>query len=299
MLRILVVGANGVLGSAVTKYLLKNDFQVMAFVRNESNAVELREAGAHVLKGDLLIPASINEACENTDIIITAAHGMLNKSNHNLKNVDDLGHKNLIDAALKTRVQHFIYTSVVGAAKNHPIDFFRAKYKTEQYLINSGLKYSILRLAPFMEWHVHNLLGKSIQEKGRTIIFGAGDNPTNFVAVADIVRSLEIIIRNDIYYNKILNIGGSDNVSRNEIANLYAGILKITPRVKHIPTRMLKIFSALINPFHAGIARIMKISAYTDETNATMDDSQSIRQFGLTPTTVEEFITQQFKIKAS
>src|SRR5687767_2804287 len=163
MSRILIVGATGVLGSAATKYFLKNNFRVKAFVRNKNNAVELEKLGANIFVGDLLDRASIEEACKDTDVIITAAHGMLNKSNYKSKNVDELGHKSLIDAALNSGVEHFIYTSVFGVAQNHPIDFFRTKYDIEQYLINSGLKYTILRLAAFMEWHVHNLLGKSIQ----------------------------------------------------------------------------------------------------------------------------------------
>ena len=62
-------------------------------------------------------------------------------------------------------MQHFIYTSVHGVSAIHPIDFLRNKFSVEQYLIKSGLNYTILRLPAFMEWHVHNLLGKSIVKK--------------------------------------------------------------------------------------------------------------------------------------
>ena len=297
MTRILIVGAGGVLGSAATKEFLKNDFLVRAFVR--SNANELEKIGAEIFVGDLINPQSVIEACNGTNVIITAAHGMLGKGKNKSKNVDDVGHKTLIDAALKAGVEHFIYTSLTDASKTHPIDFFRTKYNVEQYLIKSGLNYTILRLAPFMEWHVHNLLGKSIEEKGRANILGAGNNPTNFIAVQDVLQALEIIVGNKTYYNKILNIGGPENISRNEIVNLYANFLRISPHIKHLPIQVVKVLSKLIGPFHPGIGRIMKVSAYYDEANATMNTSDSIQQFGLPPTTIKDFIKKQLRIETT
>ena len=298
MTRLLIVGATGELGRAATKYLLRNNCSVKAFVRNKNNSEELKKAGADIFLGDITNPDSVKEACTEIDVVIAAVHGMLGTGKNKSQNVDDLGHKILIDCSIESKVKHFIFPSIFGVTKNHPIDFFRTKYETEQYLINSGLTYTILRLAPFMEWHVHNLLGKSIQEKGKTTILGVGDNPTNFIAVADIVQVLKIIIENDVYSNKTLNIGGPENISRNEIANLYAAVLKIPPRINHIPIRVLKILSGLIRPFHAGIGRVMTLSAYNDKADATMHDSQSIRQFGLTPTTIEEFINLRLRSNA-
>ena len=76
--------------------------------------------------------------------------------------------KSLIEEAQKSGVKHFIYTSVYTASADHPVDFFRTKYFIEQFLIKSGLNYTILQLPAFMEWHVYNLLGKNIVQKGKT-----------------------------------------------------------------------------------------------------------------------------------
>jgi uncharacterized protein YbjT (DUF2867 family) len=294
MSRILIVGASGVLGDAATRYLVTQNFAVRCFVRNKSNATdELEKAGAEIYQGDLIDPASIAGASKESDVIITAAHGMLSKGKNKSKNIDNIGHKNLIDSAVQSGVHHFIYTSVTGVSSSHPIDFFRTKYEIEQYLVSSGLNYTILRLAAFMEWHVHNLLGKSIVEKGKANILGAGNNPTNFVAVQDIAQALKVIILNEAYYKKTIHIGGPENLSRNDVAKLYGKVLNISPRVNRIPGFVLKILSILITPFHEGIGRIMKLSAYGETNDATMKSTDSIQQFGLRPTTVEEFIRKR------
>ena len=54
--------------------------------------------------------------------------------------------------------------------------------------------------------------------------------------------------------------------------------------------------SAFINPFHPGVGRIMKFCAYTNKADATMNVNESVQQFGLRPTTMEEFIKRQVSL---
>ena len=293
MTRLSIVGATGVLGSAAAKHFLKKGLHVKCFVRNKEKAMELASAGGELIVGDLTNKASIVNACKDVDVLIACAHGMLGKGRNKSENVDDAGHKYLVDAAVQANVQQFIYASISGLAANHPIDFFRTKYSVEQYLINSGLNYTILRMPAFMEWHAHRLLGKSIIDKGKVTILGKGDNLTNFIAVDDVVQALNIIVGNEAHYNKIINLAGPGNISRNDVARMYVRLLSKTPKVSHVPVGALKVLSAIINPFHPGIGRIMKFSAYTDKADMTMNVNDSVQQFGLRPTTMEEFIKKQ------
>ena len=293
MKRLLIVGASGVLGSAAAKHFITKGLHVKCFVRNKEKAAELAEAGGELVVGDLTNEASIINACKNVDVVIASAHGMLGKGKNKSENVDDAGHKNLVDAAAKANVQQFIYASINGLYANHPIDFFRTKYAVEQHLINSKLNYTILRLPAFMEWHAHKLLGKSIIDKGKVTILGKGENPTNFIAVDDIVQALNIMVGNPAYYNKIISLAGPENISRNQVASIYGRLSNKTPKVSHVPVGALNVLAAIINPFHPGVARIMKFSAYTDNADATMNVNDSVKQFGLRPTTIEEFIKKQ------
>jgi len=87
--------------------------------------------------------------------------------------VDELGHKALIDAARAAGVQRFVYVSGMGAASDHPIDFFRTKYEGERYLERRGLEHVILRRSAFMEWHAHAFNGANILKTGKTTLIGS------------------------------------------------------------------------------------------------------------------------------
>ncbi len=290
MPHLLIIGASGVLGIAASRFFLEKGYRVTAFVRDSKKIQGLEAKGASIIVGDLTNPQTLNGIFKEVDIVLTSAHGMMGKGKNKSLSVDEAGHKRLIDEAKKAGVKHFIYTSVNTASPEHPIDFFRTKYVMEQYLIKSGLCYTILKMPAFMEWHVYNLLGKNILEKGKTTILGSGNNPTNFIAVKDVVSAIDKIALNENYFNKIVSVGGPQNISRNEIAELFGKALKIKPQVGHVPIGVLKLLSGLFQPFHPGIARIMKLSITTDTSNETMEDKYTIAQFGLKPTTIEEFI---------
>lgn len=293
MSQLLIVGATGVLGKASAKLFLNNGYAVKAVVRNAEKAEDLKVLGAQIIKGDLVEPETIINICDGCEVILASAHSMMGKGKNTSDAVDYKGHKLLIDAAVKAGVQQFIYVSAYGAAADHPVDFFRTKYKIEQYLIKSGLTYTILRPAAFMEWHMHNLLGKGLVEKNKTILFGKGDNPTNFIAASNVAQLVFKIYKKEEFYNKIIELSGPENLTKNEVVNLYSKHLHTKSRVTHVPRGVLKAFSFLLKPIHPGLARIMQVSLLADTQNATMANASSIERFGITPTKAENFIKTQ------
>ena len=297
MPHLLVIGANGVLGSATTRYFLQKGFKVSAFVRNKAKAAELQKGGANIIVGDITDPVSVKDVFNGVDVVVTAAHGMIGRGKNKSGNVDDKGHKLLIDEAKKWGVKQFIYTSIATASPDHPVDFFRTKYSIEQYLVNSGLNYTILRLPAFMEWHAYNLLAKNIVQKGKVTIFGTGNNPINFIAVKDVVATIDKIVLNENYYGKIIPLAGPENISKNQVAEMYGRALNITPRVTHVPVRALKVLAVVFGPFHPGLARIMKLSIHSEKSDETVDVRESIEKFGLQPTTINDFILSSIEKK--
>ena len=290
---ILIVGASGVLGQAAARKLLQAGHRVRVLTRTPAQAIGLREAGAEVMAGDLTDAATLPPALQGVDTVLTAAHGLLGRGKYRSEQVDDAGHRALIDAAQQAKVKHFIYTSAHGASPTHPIDFYRTKYRMEQYVQHSGLPYTILQPSAFMEWHAHNLLGKSILEKGKTMIFGSGTNPMNFVAAQDIAQLLTLVLADARARNRTIVIGGPTNPTKNEVAALYGRLAGLTPKVGHLPARLLGGLATLLGPFHPGISRIMRMGAIADTLNETLNMNVTLRMFPLQLTSINTFVEQQ------
>ena len=290
---ILIVGASGVLGREAAHQLLRAGHRVRVLTRVPAQATALAEAGAEVVAGDLTDATSLPSALRGIEAVLTAAHGLLGRGKYRSEMVDDAGHRALIDAAKQASVRHFIYTSVHGASPTHPIDFYRTKYRIEQYLHQSGMPYTILRPSAFMEWHAHNLLGKSILEKGSAIIFGAGNNPTSFVAAHDIAQLLLRILPDEKVRNRIIAISGPTNPTKNEVAALYGQRAGITPKVRHLPIGLLRVMATMLRPFHPGISRVMRMGIGADNQDQTLDMADTLRTFPLTLTSIEAFVEEQ------
>ena len=71
---ILVVGATGQLGSAVTRMLLAQSKPVRILARAQSDYQPLADAGAQVVLGDLKQRGSLDAACQGAETVITTAN---------------------------------------------------------------------------------------------------------------------------------------------------------------------------------------------------------------------------------
>jgi NADH dehydrogenase len=290
---ILIVGITGVLGTETARQLLAAGHRVRGLTRNPDKAAELKELGAEIVHGDLIDPASLNKACQGVDAVLVTAHQLMGAGKYKSEAVDDEGHRALIDAAKAAGVKHFVYTSAQNVSPNHPTDFYRTKAKLEEYLKASGLSYTILRPPALMEWHVHNLLGASILTKGKTTIFGSGDNLTNFMAARDAAHIAVIALTDPKMKNRIIEMGGSDNVTKNQIAEMYGRFTGKKPKVTHVPTGVMKVMAPILRPFQPVISRLMLLSVWGDTTDQTFDPTAMLQEFPMTLTRVEDFIREQ------
>lgn len=290
---ILIVGITGVLGRETARQLLAAGHKVRGLTRNPAIAEDLKQMGVEIVQGDLIDVESLRKACQDVDAVLACAHQLMGTGVYRSEAVDDKGHHALIDAAKAAGVKHFVYTSAQHAAPNHPTDFYRSKAKVEAYLKNSGLSYSILRPPALMEWHVHNLLGASILATGKTTIFGSGNNPTNFMAARDVAHLAVIALTDSRMKGCIIEMGGPDNVTKNQIADMYGRFTGKKPKVTNVPTGVMKIMAPIMRPFQPVISRLMTLSVWGDTTDQTFNPAAMLAEFPMTLTHVEDFIREQ------
>lgn len=291
----LVVGATGALGRPVVKLLRERGVAVRAACRHPGQAADLAALGAEVMVADLSEPTSLVSACAGVQRVLACAHGLLGRGRWRSERVDDLGHRELVQAAQAAGVRRFVYVSAAGAAPDHPIDFFRTKHAIEQVLAVSGLEHAVLRPTCFMEHHAHNFIGKSLLEKGKAQLIGTGTKLRNFVCAEDVaVLAVRALLDAPLTFRR-LEIGGFGHYSNRDVAALYARLAGVPERISVIPAGVARALSVLARPLHPGMARVMALMSLPDDAFSERFDgaAQLEREHGVRLTTLESFVQRQ------
>ena len=293
---ILIVGITGVLGRETARQLLAAGHKVRGLTRDPASAEDLKKQGVEIVQGDLIDHASLKSACQGVDAVLASAHSLMGAGKYKSEAVDDEGHRALIDAAKASGVKHFVYTSAQHASPKHPTDFYRTKAKVEAYLKASGLSYTILRPPALMEWHVHNLLGADFLKTGKATIYGAGNNPINFMAGKDVAYIAVIALTDPARLkNRTVEMGGPDNMTKNQVAELYSRFSSKPLKKSNIPTGVMKVMGPILRPVQPVLSRLMILSVWVDTDNQTFDSTSMLKEFPMTLTRVEDFIRAQVK----
>ena len=261
--------------------------------RDRSKADELKARGAQIILGDLCDPESLQFAVRGTHAVVAAAHSILGKGDSSSERVDDFGHRALIDAAREAGTAHFVYTSVLGAAPDHPVDFFRTKARVEKYLEESGLTHTIIRPASFMEVHAWELIGKAVATGKRVMLFGPGRNPRNFIAADDAANAVVLALRIPELRGKTLEIGGPENLTARQVVATFEKVSGRRAKVSSLPLPIVRAMSRTIRPVHPGISRIMQLGVVNETTDQTFDAAHMRTRLPIGLTSLEDFARER------
>ena len=222
---ILVVGATGNLGGAVTWRLLAQGQPVRILVRPQSDYQPLAKAGAQVVLGDLKERGSLDGACEGVDTVITTANSAARGGEDNPQTVDLEGNRHLVDAAKAAGVNQLIFVSVLTADPNSPVPFIQAKGKTEDTLRESGIPYTILAPNGYMEVMVAGVVGMPAMMGQPVTIVGGGRREHSFISASDVAAFILAAIGNPAAINQKLLLGGPEPLSFRDAVAIYERVL--------------------------------------------------------------------------
>jgi uncharacterized protein YbjT (DUF2867 family) len=287
---ILIIGASGKLGRALIRHYVAEGTAVRAMSRTPQTLVDLRAQGVEVVAGDLLDADSLMHACQGVAHVIAAAHAFdKNHGRYTPATVDGQGMHTLIQAARAQGVGHFVYTSIHGVRPDHPIDVFRYKYAGEETLRASGLSYTILRPTAFMDLWMQ-VEGDAIRQRNTALIFGRGTSPINFVAVDDVAYFAALACADARTRGQVLEIGGPQNLSFTQIADLFEQVMGHAIKRQRIPHAAMSIMGSLLRPIAPAVSRQMLSGALFDTRDQTLDPALTLTQFPHTLTPFKAII---------
>jgi uncharacterized protein YbjT (DUF2867 family) len=230
---ILIIGGTGYLGDMITRRLLAQGRLVRVLVRRGSDYRPLVEAGAAAALGDLRQRDTLDVACRGVDTVITTAIARMHEEGAaQATNLD--GYLNLIDAAKAAGVKHFIFTSALGSDPNSPVPFVAAKGKVEHHLRASGLPYTILAPAAFMDIWVMAIVGGPALQGAPVWLVGEGRDRHSFVAAADVAAFAVKALDNPAAVNQTIAVGGPAALSWLDAVGIFERAMGRPIQVNHV-----------------------------------------------------------------
>jgi len=288
--RVLVVGATGQLGSAITRKLIRAGTKVRALARNRDKLAAFAP-DAEIAAVDYRDVPKLTDACRGIDQIVATANNNMGKGPTSPTKVDLSGYQNLCAAARNTGVRRLIYVSYRGVSQDAPVDIFRIKWYIEDAIRRSGVPHVMFRPTAFMDIWIDQILAKSIRDKGVTTIFGDGNAVANYIAVEDVAEFAVKILGRPEVVNEAVEAGGPSNVSMNHIATLVERRLKASGKRRHIPVAAMQLLPPIVRPFNELAARLMTLGLYAATRSTPFPGwKANADRFGVSPQTVEAYV---------
>jgi NAD(P)H dehydrogenase (quinone) len=205
---ILITGASGKTGRAITQMVKHTGVAVRAMVHNAAQAPQLQAAGAsEVLVGDLQSRNDLDKACKGIQSVYHICPNMHPQE-------VEIAQK-LLEAAAQAGVEHFVYHSVfhpqIEAMPHH-----WNKMRVEEMVFSSDLLYTILQPCAYMQ----NVLGywQQITTQGIYPVPYSVNTRLSLVDLEDVAKVAAMVLVDPGHDNAIYELCGPETISQAEVA---------------------------------------------------------------------------------
>lgn len=201
-MKITVVGATGQVGSRVVDLLTAGGHDVVAASLS---------TGADVLTGE-----GLDDAVAGADVLVDVVNSPSFEDGPVL-DFFTTSTANLVAAASKVGVGHYVALSIVGADGLPDSGYMRAKVVQEKTIVDSGIPYSIVRATQFHEF-AEMIIGSLLVDG----VAHAPDGRIQPMAVADVSAVVARVAAN-APVDGIVNVGGPEKMSFADLARAVLG----------------------------------------------------------------------------
>lgn len=275
---IVVTGGSGYIGSHIVKKLVADGNPVRVMVHNRSRAEtegRLSSLPVELVEGDITRPDTLDKVFQGGEVIIHTVAIAIEKGGRTYDEINSEGTKNVLEAAKRSGVSRFINLSQLGASPELPYRFLASKGKAQEYVSNSGLRWTAFR--PSVVWgpedEFANTFAKLIPLT--PIIFPLVDKKANFepIWVEDVATCIVKSMNDPNSIGKEFEIGGPEVLTLEEIEKrtlLAVGARRI---LVPFPRSLLNVIVALMEnllpspPVTLSLLELLAVDNVTKENN--------------------------------
>jgi NADH dehydrogenase len=249
---ILVAGGTGFVGAAIVRELVRRDKKVAVLSRHPDPE---RFAGLDVefRQGDVTQPETLVTVMRGAEAIV----GTQQFPNSPIENpgkgytfekIDAEGTENLVRAAKAAGVGRYVYLSGAGATPEGR-HWFRAKWRAEAAVKESGLTYTIIR--PSWVYGPEDKSLNKFMNMSRFLPFvpligNAGKQQMQPVFVDDVARAVADSLENPAANNQLFELGGPEVMSMSDVVRTALQVSGRKRLLLPAPAFVMKLVASII-----------------------------------------------------
>ncbi len=221
---ILITGATGFVGSALTRQLQMRQVPFRAYTGRLNDTLQLREQLAGVT------------------VVVHLATAEGRGSARQLEKVDVFGAEQLARAARFHHVQHLVIMSRIHANHNAIYPALRAKGRLERMASLSGVPYTLVRSGVLFgrQDHFTNLIaGLALWTWPFVWLPAGGRTPLQPLWVEDLARCLGQIVGQPAFFNQTVTLAGEERFQ-------YRGVVRLILEALQVRRRPLRLHPQLL-----------------------------------------------------
>ena len=261
----LITGANGFLGSALSRRMVGDGHRVRALVRPGSDTSALEGVGVERVSGDVTDAASVARALEGTEVVFHLAGLRRAPERSAFFQVNAEGTRTVCDAMLRAGTRRMVLAGSLAAVgpsrpdRPHvetdpfaPEEWYgESKAEAERIALGTaGLEVAVARPPRILgPGDRENLVFFRLVKRGIRLEIGGGPRPLSVVDVDDVVELLLLLAVRPEAVGEAFFAPGPDETTLEEIQTLGAEVLGVRPRTLRLSPGRLQALAAMADGF--------------------------------------------------
>ena len=286
---VLITGANGFLGSALSRRLVGDGHRVRALVRPGGDASALDGAGAERISGDVTDPGSLARAVGGVEVVFHLAGLRRAPERSAFLRVNAEGTRTVCDMMLRAGARRMVLAGSLAAVGPSQPDrphvetdpfapeewYGESKAEAERIALGTaGLEVTVARPPRILgPGDRENLVFFRLVKRGVRLEIGGGPRPLSVVDVDDVVQLLVLVATRPEAVGEVFFSPGPDQTTLEEIQSLGAEVLGVRPRTLRLSPGRLRALAAMADgwsrltgkhlPLNRKLARQLLAPAWT------------------------------------
>jgi len=260
IMKILLTGANGYIGTRLLPLLLEEGHQVVCMVRDERRFAAKSDLSEEVeiISGDLLKADTLNEIPSDIDAAYYLVHSM-SSSDSGFDDMERQSSENFSNAIKKTNCKQIIYLTGI-ANDEHLSKHLGSRLAVEEELKSSGIACTILRAAIIIGSGSASFeIIRDLTEKIPVMVAPKWvKTKCQPIGIRDVLGYLIGVLHNEKAFNQTFDIGGPDILTYKNMLLGYAnerGLKRWIITVPVLTPRLSSLWLNLITPVPYSLAK--------------------------------------------